>query len=468
VIGIPPGCQAEFTSQYDSLTSTGLVYFYDQSIGNITSWSWNFGDPASGANNTSTIQHPVHQFSSSGYYTVCLTVQGADPSCQDMTCHYIQVYIGPDCEANFTWTYDPSVAGFNTVLFTDLSSGNPTSWLWSFGDGTSGTVQNPSHTYAAPGVYPVTLTISGDSCTSSYTTNVTVMDSTSYHQLYGQVFAGQFPVDLAVMVLFSIDSTGNAPVYVSTADSSGVFYFTLIPDGNYYLLAIPFDSNGYLPTYYGNTISWEQATVIALGEPNNPYNINLVLGDQLISGGGSASGQINMGGLKSSMLDKVNMIVLNENMEPLDFTQVSSEGDFEFPSMAYGTYYLHPEMAGINSDYVKIVLSEAKPHAEVVMTFTGNSILGLGDKGTLYDRWTVYPNPFAGDITLDIQMKEQMNAVVRLFDMRGSTVVSAGILLERGSNTVTLPTAGLGDGVYFLQIISKEGLNISTKLIRTR
>lgn len=43
------------------------------------------------------------------------------------------------------------------VDFKDLSIPTPTSWLWDFGDGTSSTLQNPSHTYAANGAYTVKL-----------------------------------------------------------------------------------------------------------------------------------------------------------------------------------------------------------------------------------------------------------------------------------------------------------------------
>jgi len=47
-----------------------------------------------------------------------------------------------------------------TVRFTDTSAGEPESWLWSFGDGTTSTEQNPAHVYHAGGNHTVTLTAS--------------------------------------------------------------------------------------------------------------------------------------------------------------------------------------------------------------------------------------------------------------------------------------------------------------------
>ncbi len=46
------------------------------------------------------------------------------------------------------------------VQFTDRSAYTPTSWAWDFGDGDTSTEQHPSHTYATPGTYGVSLTAS--------------------------------------------------------------------------------------------------------------------------------------------------------------------------------------------------------------------------------------------------------------------------------------------------------------------
>ena len=76
------------------------------------------------------------------------------------------------------------VAGANyqscnkTMQFTDISTsnlGNISTWAWNFGDGGTSTSQNPTHTYAAPGTYTVTLTITDISgCATTYSHDVTI------------------------------------------------------------------------------------------------------------------------------------------------------------------------------------------------------------------------------------------------------------------------------------------------------
>ena len=53
------------------------------------------------------------------------------------------------------------------VQFTDRSTGPVTTWLWSFGDGTTATTENPAHPYLLTGRYRVTLTVGNGSGFSS-------------------------------------------------------------------------------------------------------------------------------------------------------------------------------------------------------------------------------------------------------------------------------------------------------------
>ncbi|MCB1185461.1 PKD domain-containing protein, partial [bacterium] len=56
-----------------------------------------------------------------------------------------------------------------SVNFTDTSSGGPTAWSWTFGDGGTSSAQNPSHTYVNPGSYSVTLAITAPGGSDSTT-----------------------------------------------------------------------------------------------------------------------------------------------------------------------------------------------------------------------------------------------------------------------------------------------------------
>jgi PKD repeat protein len=75
--------------------------------------------------------------------------------------------------ASFTATPSSGPAPLN-VAFTDTSSGSPTSWSWDFGDGTTSTVQNPSHTYAAPGAYTAKLTVANSAGSNTASSPVSV------------------------------------------------------------------------------------------------------------------------------------------------------------------------------------------------------------------------------------------------------------------------------------------------------
>jgi len=148
------GCDvvADFSGPPTSGCIPLTVSFTDASTGPVTSWSWDFGDGGS-----STAENPSHQYTSPGNYTVSLTVTSA--TCNDTETKTSYIAVSDVVTANFSGTPTSGTAPL-TVNFTDLSTGNPTSWSWNFGDGGSSASQNPSHIYTAEGTYSVTLTAS--------------------------------------------------------------------------------------------------------------------------------------------------------------------------------------------------------------------------------------------------------------------------------------------------------------------
>ncbi|MCX5859352.1 MAG: PKD domain-containing protein [Proteobacteria bacterium] len=63
--------------------------------------------------------------------------------------------------------------------FTDTSTGSPTSWAWNFGDGVTSAAQNPSHTYATPNPYMVSLTVRNDLGSDTVTRDITIQEQAS-------------------------------------------------------------------------------------------------------------------------------------------------------------------------------------------------------------------------------------------------------------------------------------------------
>ncbi len=63
------------------------------------------------------------------------------------------------------------------VQFTDISTGNPTSWTWDLGNGSTSSVKNPTSTYVTPGIYTVTLTATNASGSTTKTATITVNQS---------------------------------------------------------------------------------------------------------------------------------------------------------------------------------------------------------------------------------------------------------------------------------------------------
>ncbi|HEX6098745.1 MAG TPA: PKD domain-containing protein [Thermoanaerobaculia bacterium] len=154
------------------------VTFTDQSGGAPTSWQWQFGDGTS-----STQQNPTKKYGTAGAYTVTLTVYRNDTSAQTTRTITIANSTGGTQLPVAAFEMSASAAIGTPVVFTDRSTGTPSAWQWSFGDGGTSTLQSPTHVYGAPGTYTVTLTAWNAAGSGQIAKQVTVSAMTPYRGL---------------------------------------------------------------------------------------------------------------------------------------------------------------------------------------------------------------------------------------------------------------------------------------------
>jgi PKD repeat protein len=151
--------------------------------------TWNYGDSSP----LDVADNPTHTYVNGGTYNVCAYITnscGTDTLCQTVTV----------CGSLATTAAFTSTSSQGTVNFSDASA-NATSWMWDFGDATTSTTQNPSHTYAASGTYYVCLTAIRATCDTA-------------------IFCDSVTVCIAPTVSFTAGAAGNG-TYNFAASSTG-------------------------------------------------------------------------------------------------------------------------------------------------------------------------------------------------------------------------------------------------------
>ncbi len=149
-----------FTQSATSTCTGNGVSFTNTTTPGTSGSVWYFGDGT-----TSTLPNPTHAYTTAGTYTVKLVVNYGN--CSDSVTHTVTVATGPS--TSFTGTPLASCSAPFTTTFTNNTTG-AVSYLWLFGDGTTSTSPNPSHTYTANGTYTVKLvSTSSNGCTDTLT-----------------------------------------------------------------------------------------------------------------------------------------------------------------------------------------------------------------------------------------------------------------------------------------------------------
>ena len=155
---------AGFSASPSSGTAPLAVRFNDTSRGDAGLWDWSFGDGT-----TAVTRNATHRYAEPGRYAVTLRVR-------DVTGGNVSIRTGAITVA--APVKRPTAAFRATprtgeeplaVQFTDISTGSPRAWRWTFGDGTSSTDRNPRHVYSDVGSYTIGLRVTNAAGSSTRT-----------------------------------------------------------------------------------------------------------------------------------------------------------------------------------------------------------------------------------------------------------------------------------------------------------
>jgi PKD repeat protein len=128
-----------------------------------------------------------------------------------------------------------SIKVYNSITFTDLSTGSPISWSWTFGDGGVSDEQNPTHEYTEAGNYTVSLTVS-DGLSEDTETKI------AYIEVIGSG-VGDAHIRITVEPQEDIQSADSDSNYVTASEVDVHFMgYAVLSDFNFNING---DSNGY-------------------------------------------------------------------------------------------------------------------------------------------------------------------------------------------------------------------------------
>ncbi len=498
-------CQAGFVYSVGSTNPNGTqVQFFDSSYvssGNITGYSWTFGNGLS-----STQQNPVTAFAPGAYY-VCLTITTGPNACSSQYCDTIVIGNTLPCNSNFTANVQAGSASFYPVVTTGAS------YLWNFGDGSTSTQQYPNHAYANPGVYNACLSIAygGATCTSCQTITIAASSScTASFQAFPDSTGGVYFQNtstgsgLSYAWTFSNGVSSSQPNVYIPSSFTGWIYACLniynnaqscsdtycdsiyVPgsglpcNANFTYQSSPAGGYFFTPTGTGN-VSWSwnfgDGTTSSLANPNHVYaqggTYQVIL--TVVNSAGLSCTSLQTIVVGNTLSCSANFAIYPDSTQqhtyigvnlaygngPLTYTWTWGDGTSStgaYPSHTYagpGTYTICLFIADANgctdSTCYSFSLLRMQSGVPITINVVPNNT-GVAESISNKEV-TVFPVPARDQVQIRFTAQKQEVINVRLMDLAGRLVfTSPQSTLDAGEHTLTVPLNDIPSGAYVVEI----------------
>ncbi len=436
-----------FTFGPDSI-NTSTFYFYGNPSSAGTQLIWNFGDSTT----TSFGPFVAHTFSGPGTYYVCMTEVD---STGNTVCQYCQnVTVASSGNCNFAIISNP---GNPFVVNFVAGSLIGTSFMWDFGDGTTGNGQSTSHTYTTPGTYTVCLSIGVGGAVVCTGCQTIVIAANSWCQ------AAFTSVSLGLNAYFVNQST-IIPINVPPVPPA-VNYFWDFGDGSTSTLQFPnhqYSAPGsYMVCLTGSTVGCTSTycdTIVIDTNITNPTTCNAyfvftqsspynVVGVNL-SSGINLSFAWNFGDGGTSNV-------------PYPIHQYNSTG-------SYMVCLTVSDANGCSSTYCDTLTVDSLGNVVYKGVSSGGFTLNIVAPNTLNVNenlpaiGSIFPVPAAEDINVRMNENVKGEVTYNVMSMDGRRVING----QFNGKTGAIHIATLQDGIYLLEVITSDGQRDSKYFVK--
>ena len=382
------------------------VYFQNLSV-NATSFSWDFGDPMSGLNNLSTNQNPFHIYSDTGTYVVKLIANNG-PLSDTVTLPVIVRYL-----PIASFTYNPSgITTCDTVQFTNTSQYAQT-YKWTFGDIASGAADtsflpNPTHHYSTSGSYVITLIAYSIVGNDTIQTIINVGNCINY-----TVTTSSNPVAGGTTTGGGTYASG-ASVTVTATANNGYTFTNWTENGN------------VVSTNASYTFNISANRTLVANFTQNTTNYTVTTSSNPVAGGTTTGGGTYASGASVTVTATAN--------NGYTFTNWTENGN----------------VVSTNASYTFNISA----NRNLVANF--DAITGLSEQNIL-SVFYIYPNPASTLLYFDGAGNE---------DFTFAIYNTTGQFLMKGKYKNQIDVSSLNLGIYFLQVIDKDGKYTRIKFIK--
>lgn len=475
---------AQPTGAYE-YTVSGYDVDFTQSTNNVTSFDWNFGDGT-----TSTDENPSHTYADDGTYTVNFTYSNL---CDTIISTNNIIIANPPL-ANFTFDVESGCKPL-TVHFTNSSSSNTESLLWTFDGGTpsSSTEQNPTVIYNGKGSFDVSLeatnTVSSNTKTEVSLIKVYSEPIPDFTTMSNQLevtftYSGETATDVSWDFGDGENGTGNTVVH--TYSTEGEYTILVVAQNNCGENSLErVISVATLPTAMFNIYPEEGCAILEVYFTNLSTSANSILwkfegGDPEVSvennpkvkyvvGGEFDVTLIAYGENGNDTMKTENAIIVDSGPE-VDFSIDNSNGEVTFTancSADANNYYWDFGDGSEFSDEKNPVHQYNATGTYTVTLYATNdcgqhsksidiSVVVTGLFELDFNEVKLFPNPNDGNFTLSVNVNDEGEYRLKIYSVLGKIEEERLVRFNSGNNSYKFREDRLSPGIYIMNITKED------------